>query len=38
MLALDKNITAGDLIYIKAAHADNFEKIVKHLKEKFKIN
>ena len=32
---LEKNIKNGDLIYIKAAHTQNFEMIVKKLKEKY---
>ena len=32
---LDKNIENGDLIYIKAAHTQHFDMIVKELKKKY---
>lgn len=38
MVELDEDIQDGDLIYVKAAHADNLGKIVKYLKEKQDIN
>lgn len=36
--ALDENVEDGDLIYIKAANTQNFNRIVEHLKKKFDIN
>lgn len=34
ILALDKNIKNGDLIYMKAANSQHFSRIVKYVKEK----
>lgn len=37
MLELDKTIIDGDLIYMKAANSQHFNRIVKHVKEKYEV-
>lgn len=37
MLELDKTIRDGDLIYMKAANSQHFNRIVKHVKEKYEV-
>ena len=37
MIFLDKEIKNGDLIYVKASNAQQFNKIVNHIKQKYEV-
>ncbi len=35
--ALDENLADGDLIYVKGANTQNFNRIINHIKEKYEV-